>query len=209
VSRSERTRAAVVDALLALINEGKLRPTGREIAEEAGVSLRSVYVHFDDVEQLFCEAAVRHHERMEALYTPWHVDGSLDERVAALVERRRAIFEQGSQVRRAAVLQEPFSPVLGRVLDIGRHALRAEIEGVFAAELGMVPDGERPRLRAALEIATSPGTWDELRAHQDLSPDEAAALVSDMVRATLAGWSRKRQHKSGDPPPTTQSGPPG
>jgi TetR/AcrR family transcriptional regulator, regulator of autoinduction and epiphytic fitness len=203
VSRSERTRAAVVDALLALINQGKLRPTGREIAEEAGVSLRSVYVHFDDVEQLFCEAAVRHHERMEALYTPWHVDGSLDERVAALVERRRAIFEQGSQVRRAAVLQEPFSPVLGRVLDIGRHALRAEIDGVFAAELGMVPDGERPRLRAALEIATSPGTWDELRAHQDLSPDEAATLVSDMVRATLAGWSRKRQHKSGDPPPTT------
>ena len=209
VSRSERTRAAVVDALLALINRGNLRPTGREIAEEAGVSLRSVYVHFDDVEQLFCEAAVRHHERMEALYTPWHVTGDLDERIDALVERRRAIFEEGNQVRRAAVLQEPFSPVLGRVLDLGRQALKAEIEGVFAAELGMVPDGERPRLRAALEIATSPGTWDVLRAHQDLSPDEAAALVHDMVRATLAGWSRKGQHKSGDPPPTTQSGPPG
>jgi TetR/AcrR family transcriptional regulator of autoinduction and epiphytic fitness len=203
VSRSERTRAAVVDALLALINGGNLRPTGREIADEAGVSLRSVYVHFDDVEQLFCEAAVRHHERMEALYTPWHVSGSLDERITALVERRRAIFEEGAQVRRAAVLQEPFSPVLGRVLDVGRHALRAEIEGVFATELGMVPDGERPRLRAALEIATSPGTWDVLRAHQDLSPDEAAALVSDMVRATLAGWSREGRHKSGDPPPTT------
>jgi TetR/AcrR family transcriptional regulator of autoinduction and epiphytic fitness len=209
VSRSERTRAAVVDALLTLINRGKLRPTGREIAEEAGVSLRSVYVHFDDVEQLFCEAAVRHHERMEALYTPWHVSGSLDERITALVERRRAIFEEGAQVRRAAVLQEPFSSVLGRVLDMGRHALRAEIDGVFAVELGMVSDGERPRLRAALEIATSPDTWDVLRAHQDLSPDEAAALVSDMVRVTLAGWSRKRQVKSGDPPPTTQPVPPG
>jgi TetR/AcrR family transcriptional regulator of autoinduction and epiphytic fitness len=209
VSRSERTRAAVVDALLVLIDRGRLRPTGREIAEEAGVSLRSVYVHFDDVEQLFCEAAVRHHERMEALYTPWHCGGSLDERITALVDRRRAIFEEGAQVRRAAVLQEPFSPVLGRVLDVGRHALRAEIDGVFAAELGMVPDGERPRLRAALEIATSPGTWDVLRAHQDLSPDEAAALVSDMVRATLAGWSRKRQHKSGDPPPTTWPAPSG
>jgi TetR/AcrR family transcriptional regulator, regulator of autoinduction and epiphytic fitness len=209
VSRSERTRAAVVDALLTLINQGTLRPTGREIAEEAGVSLRSVYVHFDDVEQLFCEAAVRHHERMEALYTPWQVSGSLDERITALVERRRAIFEEGAQVRRAAVLQEPFSPVLGRVLDVGRHALRAEIDGVFAAELGMVPDGERPRLRAALEIATSPGTWDALRAHQDLSPDEAATLVHDMVRVTLDGWSRKAQHKSGDPPPTTQPEPPG
>jgi TetR/AcrR family transcriptional regulator, regulator of autoinduction and epiphytic fitness len=203
LSRSERTRAAVVDALLVLLERGNLRPTGREIAEEAGVSLRSVYVHFDDVESLFCEAALRHHERMEALFTPWHVTGSLDERLDALVDRRRAIFEEGAHVRRAAVLQEPFSPVLRRVLDVGRHALRAEIEGVFAAELGMVPDGERPRLRAALEIATSPDTWDVLRANQDLSPDEAAALVRDTVRATLAGWGRGGQYTSGDPPPTT------
>jgi TetR/AcrR family transcriptional regulator of autoinduction and epiphytic fitness len=209
VSRSERTRAAVVDALLTLLNGGNLRPTGREIAEEAGVSLRSVYVHFDDVESLFCEAAARHHERMETLYTPWHVTGSLDERIGALVERRRAIYEEGAQVRRAAVLQEPFSPVLRRLLDVGRHALRAEIEGVFGRELGMVRVGERPRLRAALEIATSPGTWDVLREHQDLSPDDAAALVRDAVRATLAGWSQQRQHTSGDPPPTTQPGEPG
>jgi TetR/AcrR family transcriptional regulator, regulator of autoinduction and epiphytic fitness len=212
VSRSARTRTAVVDALLALINRGNLRPTGREIAEEAGVSLRSVYVHFDDVESLFCEAAARHHEQMEALYTPWHVTGDLDERLDALIERRRAIFEEGAQVRRAAVLQETFSPVLRRVLDVGRQALRAEIEGVFSAELGTVADGERPRLRAALEIATSPGTWDVLRAQQGLSPDEAAALVHDMVHATLAGWGRqgqRGQHTSGDPPPTTQPAPPG
>lgn len=209
-SRSARTRTAVVDALLTLLQHGNLRPTGREIADEAGVSLRSVYVHFDDVESLFCEAAVRHHERMEKLYAmPVDVTGELDERIRTLVERHRAIFEEGAQVRRAAILQEPFSPVIRRVMDRGRRALADEIEGVFAAELGMVPDGERPRLQAALEIATSPGTWEVLREQHDLSPDEATALVHDMVRATLAGWgaAETSAHRTdttiGDPPPPT------
>jgi AcrR family transcriptional regulator len=61
-TRAERTRIAVVDALLSLNEQGNLRPTAREIAAEAGVSLRSIYVHFDDVEALFIAAAIRHAE---------------------------------------------------------------------------------------------------------------------------------------------------
>jgi AcrR family transcriptional regulator len=41
-ARSRRTRTAVVDALLRLLRAGNLRPTAREIASEAGISLRSV-----------------------------------------------------------------------------------------------------------------------------------------------------------------------
>ena len=52
-----RTRTAVVDALLTLNARGHLRPTARDIAAEAGVSLRSVYVHFDDLEALFVESS--------------------------------------------------------------------------------------------------------------------------------------------------------
>jgi TetR/AcrR family transcriptional regulator, regulator of autoinduction and epiphytic fitness len=196
----------VVDALLALIEGGNLRPTGREIADGAGVSLRSVYVHFDDVESLFIEAAARHHERMEALYsTPLKVTGPVEERIESLVGRHRSIFEQGAQVRRAAILQEPFSPVLRRVLDKGRTSLRVELERVFAAELDAVPDAERPRLRAALEIATSPGTWEVLREQHNLSPDEAAALVRHMVRAVFAGWARP-ESTTGDAPLSTDAG---
>ena len=36
-ARSQRTRNAVVDALLELNREGNLRPTAKEIAERAGV----------------------------------------------------------------------------------------------------------------------------------------------------------------------------
>ena len=70
VSRAARTREAVVDALLALNDRGVLRPTARDIAAEAGVSLRSLYVHFDDLESLFVAAGQRHTERLLAQLPP-------------------------------------------------------------------------------------------------------------------------------------------
>src|ERR1043165_6133853 len=58
-ARAQRTRAAVVDALLQLINEGDLRPTAPRIAERAKVSLRSVFQHFTDLEALYAAATTR------------------------------------------------------------------------------------------------------------------------------------------------------
>ena len=52
-ARALRTRNRVVDALLDLIDEGDLRPPAADVARRAGVSLRSVYQHFDDLETLF------------------------------------------------------------------------------------------------------------------------------------------------------------
>lgn len=61
---------AVVDALIDLIDEGALRPAARLVAERAGVSLRSVYVHFDDLDDLFSEVGRRQARRLRALTRP-------------------------------------------------------------------------------------------------------------------------------------------
>ena len=47
-ARALRTRQAVADALLRLLEEGELRPTSRMIAEKAGVSERTIFQHFED-----------------------------------------------------------------------------------------------------------------------------------------------------------------
>src|SRR5690606_27488921 len=67
LTRAARTRASVVEALLTLNDEGNLRPTARDIATKAGVSLRSLYVHFDDLEALFLAASRRQGERLAEL----------------------------------------------------------------------------------------------------------------------------------------------
>lgn len=194
-SRAARTRTAVVDALLALNEKGNLRPTAREIAAEAGVSLRSIYVHFDDVESLLVAAAVRHGEYLISLARRVSTDGPIERRVAALVANRRTIYEAGSGVRRAALVQEPFSPALQRALEAGRKAGRAEIDSVFAPEIAAAgPHGGR--LRQALALTLGSTSWDVMRRYQQMSPDEAEGQLRTMVLALLEAWGGASEAES-------------
>ena len=123
-ARSQRTREAVVDALLALIREGNPRPTAREIAERADISLRSVYVHFDDLEDLFCVTAQRQTKNIVALIEPVPGDTPLEHRVDLVCTMRARIFEEFGAVRRAAWLQTPCSRTLSDLMDRVRAASR-------------------------------------------------------------------------------------
>jgi TetR/AcrR family transcriptional regulator, regulator of autoinduction and epiphytic fitness len=187
ITRAARTRTAVVDALLTLNARGHLRPTARDIAAEAGVSLRSVYVHFDDLEALFVESSRRHAELLAAALPPLVDEGTFAERLDAFLTRRVTIHEFAPGVRRAALLQEPFSPVLQQVLANGRRALRAEVACSFAPELAAV-DGDREQLLRAIDVATSAMSWESLRTFQHLPVDEATAQVRAMILAFLRAW---------------------
>jgi AcrR family transcriptional regulator len=193
-----------VDALLALNEKGNLRPTAREIAAEAGVSLRSIYVHFDDVESLLVAAAVRHGEYLMSLARRVPTEGPIGHRVAALVANRRTLYEAGSGVRRAALVQEPFSPALQRALEAGRKAGRAEIDNVFAAEIGAAGDSGG-RLRQALALTFGSTSWDVMRRYQKLTADEAEDQLRAMALALLGGWEDAVEAGSSGPsePPET------
>lgn len=185
-TRAARTREAVVDALLDLLDEGNMRPTAREVADRAKVSLRSVYVHFDDLESLFLAAAVRHRTRVEEVRGELLVTGSLDERLVAFVERRARILELSPNVRRAGYLHEPFSPAIRDVLVVAREVLAGEIDQVFGQELASSQDpaAEASR-RAAVVVGFSAAAWDDLRLRQKLSIAEAQDAVSRLVRPVL------------------------
>jgi TetR/AcrR family transcriptional regulator, regulator of autoinduction and epiphytic fitness len=183
-ARAARTRDAVVEGLLSLLDDGNYRPTARQVAERAGVSLRSVYVHFDDLEDLFTAAAHNHFERVRDLVQSIPGDGPLDSRLDAFVRQRERIHEASANVRRAAVLQEPFSPALAEVLSLARKFSRAEIELVFAPELAQ-RDGGRDRLVMELEVISNASTWEVLRRQHDLSVEEARDTVARMLRAFL------------------------
>jgi AcrR family transcriptional regulator len=176
--RANRTRDGVVDALLALIDEGNLRPTAREIAARANVSLRSLYVHFDDVEALFYAASLRHAERLEAHRTQRVLDGSFEDRLTSFLDSRARYYEVGWNVRQAAVLQEPFSPALRAVLEKGRKASRADLLCAFGPEI----DGDDERL-AALDVITNPVAWHVLCAQHGMALDQAKQVIGDLVRS--------------------------
>ncbi len=177
----------MVESLLALLDEGIVRPTAREVAERAGVSLRSVYVHFDDIEDLFTAAAHRFFERHRDLYRPLPADGPLEDRLAAFVEQRARMHDAARAIRRAAVLQEPFSPALADVLALGRKLARSEVKQVFSLEIKARDGDARRRLVTELDVVAGGTTWESLRGDQGLSPAEAREVLTSMLRALLLG----------------------
>jgi AcrR family transcriptional regulator len=182
-ARAQRTRETVVRALLGLVREGNPRPTAKEIAERAGISLRSVYVHFDDLDDLFA-AAVRVHLRDTAAFLePIDAALPLPERVRAFVEQRATLFDTGAAVRRAAVIWAPTSAPLRQALDRGQQVAWEDTVRLFGRELADAPDREA-RLEA-VNVAGGAATWDHLRIERGLDFDRARAVIEVTVGSVL------------------------
>ncbi len=180
-ARSQRTRIAVVDALLDLLHAGALRPTAREIANRAGVSLRSVYVHFDDLEDLFLAAALRQRELVPRSARARPVKGTCTERADALAAARGRIHEAMGPVRRAAALQEPSSPTLSRLHERFRRAACADAARMFATELDPLPPRERTRRLAVIDCLLGGATWDLMRTAHGLGHHDARDAIARAV----------------------------
>jgi AcrR family transcriptional regulator len=181
-ARKAATRDAIADALLDLLKAGNLRPTAREIAARAGISLRSVYVHFDDLEDLFCVAAARQFDRVAPLLEPVAADGPLRDRAEGVVRHRLDLYSEFGAVLRATELQAPFSPTLQRLLSGGRVAARRELERVFGPELGELTPSARQGTLAVIDALTSSATCERLAEHDGLArADLERALVSALI----------------------------
>ena len=140
--RAERTRQALVDALLALLYEGQLQPTAERIAVRAGVSERSVFQHFADREALYQAVAVQQYERIAPTLDRIDVSLPLPERIDAFVAQRARLLETVTPVRRAALLLEPESEVVSGWLQGTRRQKAREVERVFRPELENLEQGK-------------------------------------------------------------------
>jgi TetR/AcrR family transcriptional regulator, regulator of autoinduction and epiphytic fitness len=184
--RAERTRQALVDALLALLYEGELQPTAERISARAGVSERSLFQHFADREALYQAVAVQQYERIAPTIHPIDVSLPLPERIEAFVTQRGRLLETVTPVRRAALLLEPESEVVSGWLQSTRRQKAREVERVFRPELENVDQRERGVLLAALVAASAWTAWEGLRAHQRLSEYRSRAAMRVTLAALLA-----------------------
>lgn len=180
-----RTRTAVVNALLDLLNEGGLQPTSAQIAARAGVSLRVVFHHYNNLEALYREVALRQSERIRPLFQPISPELPLPDRIEKFVTQRSRILEAITPVRRAALLMEPFQPTLAEELAAVRAEMRAAALAIFAPELTRLPEAERHETAAALHAIASWSAWEQMRRHQELSEAEARAAMARAIRSLI------------------------
>ena len=181
-ARRNRSRDLAVDAVLDLLGEGVLRPTAQQVAERSGVSLRSIFRIFDDVETLNAAAAARQLSRIRHLFVDVVPTGTLPERVAQVVDINARLYESVAPIRRAALRAAPESPALQEQLARARGWVRSEVERVFAPELATAHRDVTP----AVELVLSFEAWDQLRSGQGVSLPRATATVVRTVTALLS-----------------------
>jgi TetR/AcrR family transcriptional regulator, regulator of autoinduction and epiphytic fitness len=181
-ARSVKTREAIVDAFFALLDAGDLKPTAAAVAARAGLSVRSVFQHFADLEDLLLAVSDRQANRIASLYTGVQYDGDLAARIATFADYRARLFETIAPLRRAAMLQEPFSNIVAERLELARMLHRLDVERAFGPELEAARARGNDRLGDMVATVSSFVVWDEMRRHGGL--DVGAATES--LRFTVA-----------------------
>lgn len=185
-ARGLRTRQSVVDALLALQEEGVLAPTAQQVAARAGVALRTVFGHFSDLETLWAQAGRRELEKLSALADVVDPALPLDERVERFAASRARVLEALLPVMRAARLREPRSPQLLANRQVFIAAGDDEVSAVFARELDALGPADRAHCLHVLYLASGGPAWEALRHDRDLSPAAATEVVRRAVAAALS-----------------------
>jgi TetR/AcrR family transcriptional regulator, regulator of autoinduction and epiphytic fitness len=183
-ARATRTRTAIVDAHLALISEGDLKPTGERIAERAGVSLRALWANFKDMEALFAASGERVFSRQAAEHRTISPDLPLARRVEEFCKQRVGMLEIIAPIARAAALKEPFSVALRRNRARLIGAVRDELETLFAAELDSAGTG-RDQVVYGMTAASTWSAWSMLRDELELSVDEGYNVMVRTLTALL------------------------
>ncbi|MER7546139.1 TetR/AcrR family transcriptional regulator [Actinomadura sp.] len=173
----EQTRRAITEALLDLLRESGKVPTAADIATRAGVSRRSVFVHFSDLDELYVEAGQRQAERLLAAVEPISPDLPLPERIDRFVDQLERIYETMTPVRRVSIAAATSGVVAG-LINEGDEWLRGMLREVFAAEFR----GRDPLLPDIVDAAVSWGAWYHLRR---LSPADKRRCFREILTALI------------------------
>ncbi|MEL6663278.1 MAG: TetR/AcrR family transcriptional regulator [Pseudomonadota bacterium] len=180
-ARSERSRQQIIDALFRLVRSGEVNPSAARVAEQANVSLRTVFRHFEEIDSLYREMV----NQCEAHFLPTFMApfASTDwqERLMELRDRRMKFFEDVLYLRICTEARRYQSDVL--MADYKRFFKieRARLES-------LLPDDIRQdiNLMSALDVALCFDTYRRLRQESGMTPEETRAAVASLLDMILA-----------------------
>lgn len=180
-ARAVRTRDAIVSAVLELLAEHGTAPTGPQIAERAGVALRSIGQHFRSREELLLAAAEVHMREVAAASTPIDPALARSVRIEAFAAARGRELEATAQVRRASSRFEATSPAVAAAFALVARARRKVTAKVFAADVR-----DRPELVELLDVVTGARAWDAMRRDQGASITAAERRMALLISSVLS-----------------------
>ncbi len=174
--RSERSRKAMIQAALDLIEEGQLVPTAQLIAERSGIGIRSFFRHFPDMEALFAAVDAEIRQSYEQLFIGGDREGSLEERILHAVERRSEGYEVEKNIILSTQAQVWRYEMLRKNYARSQRGLRKDLDNWLPelADLDAVT-------REAVDAIASFEMWHRLRVHQGLGKKAAVEVIVSLL----------------------------
>ncbi len=183
--RHERRRQnveAVVDAIYELWSEDNLKPSAQQIAERSGVSLRSVFRYFDDLDSLVDTAIERHMHETDHHFELLAPVGTLQDRAADYAAHRVRRHYEMRGVSTATRIRAPFQSQLAEVLRHRERQVAAQITLLFEDELADFDDASRDERVAAVEALVSEEGMEIMDRIKHFDPDRVEkTLVSGLL----------------------------
>lgn len=190
VLRGLRNRQALMDAFYALAGETGAIPKAADVAERAGLSVRSLFQHFNDLEELRsavvetrCQQALDH-----VLVEREIVDLSqpVEQRVETILRSRVGLWEMLEPLRQTLLLREGLdeSAHVRDLLEELRIAVRSHLQLYFAAELHALQLDDDLVL-TSFQLSTSAACWDNLRLVHGYDVDTTIAIMRHMALSVL------------------------
>jgi AcrR family transcriptional regulator len=178
--RSEASRDKIVRAMLQLVTAGDIMPCAEAVATRAGVGLRTVFRHFENMEGLYQQMnRLMAAEILPVVERPF-VSSDWRGRILEMIDRRVGVFERIMPLKIAADVQRHRSPFLAaqgvELVRQQRAVLEAVLPGEVLADAALVE---------GLDLLLSFEAWRRLRKDQNLPRARAKALLERAVGALI------------------------
>ena len=179
--RSVISQNIIVDAMMTLIQRGILEPTAQEVADEAGIGIRTVFRQIQDKENLFSKMDEKVRATLqETLKRATNPRGNLEERIEGLIELEAEIFESNLQFLRATLANKWKYNTLQKNYERNQRNIKSFLY-TWIPELNNLSESKQ----VLLTSVNTAGYWIELRENLKLSVTEAKKLKINIFQDAL------------------------
>lgn len=179
-ARGDANRARIIQAMVELVVAGDPDPNADAVAEKAGLSVRTVFRHFEDKDAIFHAIDDLLVAAYQPLLTAPYRSENWKVQLFELIARRCTINEAAAVFRISAVMERYRSQFIA-----------AKYRRLHAGEKRMLDAVLPPQLQTstkagrAILIACSFDTWRLLRQDEELSPEDTLATIRQLVEDIL------------------------
>ena len=177
--RSVNTQATIVDAMMILIKKGILEPTAQQVADEAGLGIRTVFRIVKDKETLFSRMDEKVRESNQMLYQA-SPSGSLKDRIEGLMQIESKGYEVNIEFIKATLANKWKYKTLEENYKKNQLLLK-KLMFTWLPEISQLDSN----LQEFLTAINSPNFWIELRENQTLSVEKAKKIKEAEFKKVL------------------------